>query len=137
MEQDQEFLEYVIKAIVNNPAAVSSNRTVDERGVLITLDVDPGDMGYVIGRQGQTARAVRTLLKIVGAKHNARVNLKINEPEGGRAPSHRDPARESFSRDAAPRESFSRESAPAPEMSASTLPSLEDIDTSAVDNLSI
>ena len=47
------------------------------------MDVDPKDMGYVIGRSGQTARAVRTLLKIVGAKNNARVNLKINEPEGG------------------------------------------------------
>jgi len=82
MEQDQAFLEYVIKAIVNNPNDVKSTRTVDERGVLITLDVNPSDMGYVIGRQGQTARSVRTLLKIVGAKNNARVNLKINEPEG-------------------------------------------------------
>lgn len=82
MEQDQAFLELVIKAIVNNPNDVKSTRTVDERGVLITLDVNPSDMGYVIGRQGQTARSVRTLLKIVGAKNNARVNLKINEPEG-------------------------------------------------------
>jgi predicted RNA-binding protein YlqC (UPF0109 family) len=82
MEQDQAFLEYVIKAIVNNPNDVKSTRTVDERGVLITLDVNPSDMGYVIGRQGQTARSVRTLLKIVGAKNNARVNLKINEPAG-------------------------------------------------------
>jgi predicted RNA-binding protein YlqC (UPF0109 family) len=79
----------VIKAIVNNPDGVKTTRTIDERGVLITLDVDPSDMGYVIGRQGQTARSVRTLLKIVGAKHNARVNLKINEPVGGRGPSPR------------------------------------------------
>jgi len=87
MEQDQAFLEYVIKAIVNNPNDVKVVRTVDERGVLLTLDVNPSDMGYVIGRQGQTARSVRTLLKIVGAKNNARVNLKINEPEGStRAP---------------------------------------------------
>ena len=83
MEQDQSFVEYVVKAIVNNPDKVKAERTVDERGVLITLDVDPSDMAYVIGRQGQTARSVRTLLKIVGAKNNARVNLKINEPEGG------------------------------------------------------
>lgn len=82
MEQDQAFLEYVVKAIVNNPDSVKTTRTVDERGVLITLDVGLGDMGYVIGRQGQTARSIRTLLKIVGAKNNARVNLKINEPEG-------------------------------------------------------
>lgn len=82
-ETDQQFLETVIKAIVNNPDGVKVDRVVDERGVLLTLDVDPKDMGYVIGRRGQTARAVRTLLKIVGAKNNARVNLKINEPEGG------------------------------------------------------
>jgi len=79
---DQEFLDYVVKAIVSNPLDVKSNRTVDERGVLLTLDVNPADMGYVIGRQGQTARAIRTLLKIIGAKNNARVNLKIVEPEG-------------------------------------------------------
>ncbi|MCB9798959.1 KH domain-containing protein [Candidatus Nomurabacteria bacterium] len=84
MHQDQEFLEYVIKAIVGNPDSVKVDRTVDERGVLLTLDLDPSDMGYVIGRRGQTARAIRTLLKIVGAKNNARVNLKINEPEGGK-----------------------------------------------------
>lgn len=84
MDNDQVFVEYVVKGIVNNPDDVKVARTVDERGVLITLDVNPSDMGYVIGRQGQTARSIRTLLKIVGAKNNARVNLKINEPEGGR-----------------------------------------------------
>ena len=67
---------------MNNPDAVRTERTVDERGVLISLHVDPSDMGYVIGRSGQTARSVRTLLKIVGAKNNARVTLKIIEPEG-------------------------------------------------------
>ena len=84
MVNDQEFLEYIVKAIVSTPDAVKSDREVDEMGVLLTLHIDPSDMGYVIGRQGQTARAIRTLLKIVGAKHNARVNLKIHEPEGGR-----------------------------------------------------
>ncbi len=83
MEKDQEFLEFVVKAIVNNPDDVKTTRIIDERGVLLTLDVGASDMGYVIGRQGQTARSIRTLLKIVGAKHNARVNLKINEPVGG------------------------------------------------------
>lgn len=81
---DQQFVESLVKAIVNNPDSVKATRTVDERGVLITLDVSPEDMGYVIGRRGQTARAIRTLLKIVGAKNNARVNLKINEPVGGK-----------------------------------------------------
>jgi len=84
MEPDQAFVEYLVKAIVGNPDDVSTERTIDERGVLITLKVNPEDMGYVIGRQGQTARSIRTLLKIVGAKSNARVNLKIYEPEGSR-----------------------------------------------------
>ncbi|PIT94188.1 RNA-binding protein [Candidatus Falkowbacteria bacterium CG10_big_fil_rev_8_21_14_0_10_43_11] len=79
---DKEFLDMMVKAIVAHPEDVRSERTIDERGVLITLNINPEDMGYVIGRQGQTAKAIRTLLKIVGAKNNARVNLKIAEPEG-------------------------------------------------------
>ncbi|MDD3887850.1 MAG: KH domain-containing protein [Patescibacteria group bacterium] len=79
---DQEFVEYIVKSLVDAPDKVKTNRTVDEMGVLITLDVDAADMGQIIGRQGQTAKAIRTLLKVVGAKNNARVNLKINEPEG-------------------------------------------------------
>lgn len=89
-EFDQEFVEYIVRGIVNNPDDVRTERIVDERGVLITLHINPEDMGYVIGRQGQTARAVRTLLKIVGAKENARVNLKIYEPEGSRRPPRRE-----------------------------------------------
>ncbi len=83
---DQEFLESIAKAIVAHPEDVKIERNVDEMGVLLTLHINPADMGYVIGRQGQTARAIRTLLKIVGAKNNARVNLKIYEPEGSRRP---------------------------------------------------
>ena len=83
-EFDQEFVEFINRAIVNHPDDVTTDRIIDERGVLLTLHVNPEDMGYVIGRQGQTARAIRTLLKIVGAKVNARVNLKIYEPEGSR-----------------------------------------------------
>jgi uncharacterized protein len=85
-DQDKAFLEMIIKSIVGNPDKVKVERTVDEMGVLLTLKVDPSDMGYVIGRKGQTAQAVRTLLKIVGAKNNARVNLKIYDPEGGNRP---------------------------------------------------
>ena len=80
--QDKAFLETIVKAIVGHPEKVEVERTVDEMGVLLTLKIDPEDMGYVIGRRGQTAQAIRTLLKIVGAKNNARVNLKIYEPEG-------------------------------------------------------
>jgi uncharacterized protein len=79
---DQEFVEYVVKSIVDHPDDVKVDRTVDEMGVLITLSVNPDDMGQVIGRQGATAKSVRTLLRVIGAKNNARVNLKISEPEG-------------------------------------------------------
>lgn len=82
--KDKDFLEFMIKSIVSHPDDVQVERTIDERGVLLTLKVNPEDMGYVIGRSGQTAQAVRTLLKIVGAKNNARVNLKIYEPEESR-----------------------------------------------------
>lgn len=90
---DQAFLEFVAKAVVSNPDAVSVERTVDEMGVLLTLKTDPVDMGYIIGRKGQTAQAIRILLKIVGAKNNARVNLKIYEPEGSRRPARSEQAR--------------------------------------------
>ena len=83
---DQEFLEYVAKALVDNPDAVEVARKVDEMGVLLSLDVHPEDMGKIIGRQGNTAKAIRTLLRVVGMKNNARVNLKINEPEGSSRP---------------------------------------------------
>ena len=81
---DQEFLEYVVKSLVDTPDAVKVDRKVDEMGVLLTLKVDPTNMGQIIGRNGNTAKAIRTLLRVVGIKNNARVNLKIEEPEGGR-----------------------------------------------------
>ncbi len=80
MEQDVKFLEFVIKALVEKPEDVHIVRTVDEMGVLMTLDVNKDDMGKIIGREGNTAKAIRTLLRVVGMKNNARVNLKINEP---------------------------------------------------------
>lgn len=79
----QEFLEFLIKSIVDHPEDVKIDRKVDEMGVLLSLKVNPQDMGQVIGRQGSTAKAIRSLLRIVGVKSNARVNLKIEEPEGG------------------------------------------------------
>ena len=86
---DNQFLEFVVKALVDNPNDVKIKRTVDEMGVLLTLDVNVADMGKVIGRSGNTAKAIRTLLRVVGMKHNARVNLKISEPEGGLRPEMR------------------------------------------------
>jgi len=90
MPQDQQFIDFVVKALVDHSEAVKTERTVDEMGVLITLHVSPEDMGQIIGRQGQTARSLRTLLRVVGAKNNARVNLKIYEPEGSRGPRPRE-----------------------------------------------
>jgi predicted RNA-binding protein YlqC (UPF0109 family) len=79
---DQEFLEYLVKSLVDHPDDVHIDRKVDEMGVLLSLHVNAADMGQVVGRQGATAKAIRSLLRIVGIKHNARVNLKIEEPEG-------------------------------------------------------
>ncbi|MBU0613481.1 KH domain-containing protein [Patescibacteria group bacterium] len=111
---DQEFVEYVVRALVDTPDAVQSERTVDEMGVLITLKVDQKDLGQVIGRNGQTAKSIRTLLRVVGAKNQARVNLKIYEPEGSRKP-------------------------PRPMTSSPTSPPAEAVeeDTSAIDDLKL
>jgi len=89
MERDQEFLEYVVKSLVDHPEDVAVTRVVDEMGVLLTLTVNKEDMGKIIGRSGNTAKAIRTLLRVVGMKHDARVNLKINEPEGYERPEAR------------------------------------------------
>ena len=82
MNQETQFLEYIVKAMVDNPDAVKIVRSVDDMGVLLNLTVAPEDMGKIIGRKGNTAGAIRTLLRVVGMKNNARVNLKIPEPEG-------------------------------------------------------
>ncbi|PLX24894.1 RNA-binding protein [Candidatus Parcubacteria bacterium] len=85
--QDKEFLETIVKSLVDKPEDVVVERNIDERGVLLTLKVNPEEMGKIIGKQGQTARALRTLLRIIGNKNNSYVNLKVYEPEKeGRAP---------------------------------------------------
>ncbi len=81
---DQEFLEHIVKALVDHPGDVKVDRKVDEMGVLLSLKVNSEDMGQIIGRAGATARSIRSLVRIVGLKNHARVNLKIEEPEGGR-----------------------------------------------------
>jgi len=83
MDQAQEFLTTTLKSLVDNPDAVEVVRTVDDMGVLMTVTVSPEDMGKVIGRQGATAKSIRTLLRVVGMKDQQRVNMKIEEPEGG------------------------------------------------------
>ena len=84
MEKDQAFVEMVVKEIVDNPDKVKTERKVDEMGVLIELTVDAEDMGKIIGKEGKTAKSIRTLLRVLGAKERARVNMKIIEPETGR-----------------------------------------------------
>lgn len=83
---DQEFLEFLVKSLVDHPDEVRIDRKVDEMGVLLSLKLNPEDMGQIIGRGGATARSIRSLVRIVGLKNHARVNLKIEEPEGGRMP---------------------------------------------------
>ncbi|SRR6056297_69830 len=82
--KDEKFLEFVVKSIVDYPDEVEIDREVDEMGVLLSLHVHADDMGQVIGRNGSTARAIRTLVRIIGLKNHARVNLRIEEPEGGK-----------------------------------------------------
>jgi len=79
---DQQFVEYIVKTLVNNPDKVKVERTVDEKGVLLNLEVDPEDVGRIIGRRGATAQSIRTLLRALGTKNDARYNLKIANNDG-------------------------------------------------------
>jgi len=88
---DKDFLEYIVKGLVDNPGDVKVERKVDEMGVLLSLKVNQEDMGQIIGKAGSTARAIRNLIRIVGLKNHARVNLKIEEPEGGKPRPERTP----------------------------------------------
>jgi len=84
---DQQFVEYIVKTLVNNPDKVVVEREIDERGVLLSLSVDPEDVGRVIGKRGATAQSIRTLLRVLGTKNGARYNLKVvntDEEEGYR-----------------------------------------------------
>lgn len=81
-EHDKDFIDYVVRSIVDYPDDVQLERTIDDRGVLLTLSVNPEDMGKIIGKAGGTAKAIRTLLRVLGAKEDARYNLKIVDPEG-------------------------------------------------------
>lgn len=91
---DQQFIEFVVKSLVNNPDAVSIERTIDEKGVLLELTVDPEDLGRVIGKRGATAQSLRTLLRALGTKNEARYNLKIVDNGEPRPPREDRPARD-------------------------------------------
>lgn len=107
---DQQFVEYIVKAIVDHPEDVTTERSIDEMGTLVSLHVNAEDMGTIIGKEGRTAKALRTLLRVLGAKNNARVNLKIIEPEGGRAMFNYEDSREPRTEAPAPVASSSRDS---------------------------
>lgn len=86
---DQQFVEYIVKTLVNNPDKVSVDRKIDEKGVLLSLTVDPEDVGRVIGKRGVTAQSIRMLLRALGTKQDARYNLKIvNTDEDGETHEH-------------------------------------------------
>lgn len=74
---DQQFVEFIVKSLVSSPDAVQVARRIDEKGVLLELTVDPEDLGRVIGKRGATAQSLRTLLRALGTKNDARYNLKI------------------------------------------------------------
>lgn len=82
---DQQFVEYIVKTLVNNPEKVTVDRQIDEKGVLLSLTVDPEDVGRVIGRRGATAQSIRTLLRALGTKNDARYNLKIVNDDAPRS----------------------------------------------------
>ncbi len=86
---DQQFVEYIVKTLVNNPEKVAVERKIDEKGVLLSLTVDPEDVGRVIGKRGVTAQAIRVLLRALGTKQDARYNLKIVNTDEA-APAHKD-----------------------------------------------
>ena len=92
---DQQFVEYIVKTLVNNPDKVAVERKIDEKGVLLSLTVDPEDVGRVIGKRGVTAQAIRVLLRALGTKQDARFNLKIvNTDENGETKHEKKPVEE-------------------------------------------
>lgn len=131
---DQQFVEYVVKALVENPDAVKVERSVDDMGTLLELTVDPADMGKVIGKAGATAKSIRTLLRVLGAKSDERVNLKIVEPEGSERPVREEKPQEEAPAEDAPADEDVEEIAPEPaeeeesDLQARTRADLADLD---------
>ena len=102
---DQQFVEYIVKTLVNNPDKVQITRTIDEKGVLLSLEVDPEDVGRIIGRRGATAQSIRTLLRALGTKNDARYNLKIVNNDDFESETHEDAVVENAETEAAGEES--------------------------------
>lgn len=96
MERDEQFLRNILESLVDEPERIEVGRTVDEMGVLLTVKCAPNDMGKIIGRQGATAKAIRTMLRVVGSKNSSRINLKIQEPENSERKLNRERVRKAF-----------------------------------------
>lgn len=124
---DQQFVEYIVKTLVNNPDKVSIDRTIDEKGVLLSLEVDPEDVGRIIGRRGATAQSIRTLLRALGTKNDARYNLKIvnNDDYEGK---HADAPAESEDAEEVEEDVVAEEKAPASDLAEKTRAELADLD---------
>ncbi|MDR3297766.1 MAG: KH domain-containing protein [Candidatus Nomurabacteria bacterium] len=105
---DQQFVEYIVKTLVNNPDEVKVERIIDEKGVLLSLEVDPEDVGRIIGRRGATAQSIRTLLRALGTKNDARYNLKIVNNDDY-VPAERNDRREDDRNDVQSDDSFASE----------------------------
>ncbi len=117
---DQQFVEYIVKTLVNNPDKVAIDRTIDEKGVLLSLEVDPEDVGRIIGRRGATAQSIRTLLRALGTKNDARYNLKIVNNDGY------EPEEKKAAAPAAADDSFVSEEAPEAPVEAEEIDEVED-----------
>ena len=119
---DQQFVEYIVKTLVNNPDKVEVERKIDEKGVLLSLKVSPEDVGRVIGKRGATAQSIRTLLRALGTKNDARYNLKIVNTDGFEGGEHAEEPKES------PKEEASVEEAENSELAEKTRAELADLD---------
>ncbi len=124
---DQQFVEYIVKTLVNNPDKVAVERKIDEKGVLLSLTVDPEDVGRVIGKRGVTAQAIRVLLRALGTKQDARYNLKIVNTDEGEAKSAKESEAEIASSETRESEAGS-ESSELAEKTRAELADLDDLD---------
>ena len=122
---DQQFVEYIVKTLVNNPDKVAVERKIDEKGVLLSLTVDPEDVGRVIGKRGVTAQAIRVLLRALGTKQDARYNLKIVNTDETGAPRHEEVVEETTEEVA---ESQDGETSELAEKTRAELADLDDLD---------
>lgn len=125
---DQQFVEYIVKTLVNNPEKVDVERKIDEKGVLLSLSVDPEDVGRVIGKRGATAQSIRTLLRALGTKNDARYNLKIVNTDAPEGAEHSAVENRADDREATPVEENEEDDTRSEELAEKTRAEMEDLD---------